>query len=128
MLNFMENLQLYRVEGWRIEPGRLDGAANRCDCFPACRRIHQQGDEQLCSLTSFKLPPGNPSPGVWSLAERWSFPASPRPPSRFLPRCCNNVFPQRPIVVVTENLKTQESFQQDLETWLKELRRLAVQR
>ena len=29
-----------------------------------------------------------------------------------------NFFPQRPIVVVTDNLKTQESFQQDLETWL----------
>ena len=29
-----------------------------------------------------------------------------------------NIFPQRPIVIVTENLKTQESFQQDLETWL----------
>jgi transcription-repair coupling factor (superfamily II helicase) len=28
------------------------------------------------------------------------------------------LFPQRPIVVVTDNLKTQESFQQDLETWL----------
>jgi transcription-repair coupling factor (superfamily II helicase) len=28
------------------------------------------------------------------------------------------LFPQRPIVVVTENLKTQEGFQQDLETWL----------
>ncbi|MGH7952789.1 MAG: transcription-repair coupling factor [Limisphaerales bacterium] len=28
------------------------------------------------------------------------------------------LFPQRPIVVVMENLKTQESFQQDLETWL----------
>ena len=27
-------------------------------------------------------------------------------------------FPQRPIVIVTDNLKTQESFQQDLETWL----------
>ena len=27
-------------------------------------------------------------------------------------------FPQRPIVVVTENLKAQETFQQDLETWL----------
>src|SRR5256885_16623347 len=26
--------------------------------------------------------------------------------------------PQRTIVAVTENLKTQESFQQDLETWL----------
>jgi transcription-repair coupling factor (superfamily II helicase) len=28
------------------------------------------------------------------------------------------VFPQHPIVIVTDNLKTQESFQQDLETWL----------
>ena len=28
------------------------------------------------------------------------------------------LFPQRTIVVVTENLKTQENFQQDLETWL----------
>ncbi len=27
-------------------------------------------------------------------------------------------FPRRPIVVVTENLKVQESFQQDLETWM----------
>jgi transcription-repair coupling factor (superfamily II helicase) len=27
-------------------------------------------------------------------------------------------FPQRPLVVVTENLKVQETFQQDLETWL----------
>jgi transcription-repair coupling factor (superfamily II helicase) len=40
-----------------------------------------------------------------------------RPHSRFSPRC-SKTFPQRPIVVVTENLKTQESFQQDLETWL----------
>ena len=29
-----------------------------------------------------------------------------------------NIFPQRPIVIVTDNLKTQESFQQDMETWL----------
>jgi len=28
------------------------------------------------------------------------------------------LFPERPIVVVTDLLKTQESFQQDLETWL----------
>src|SRR5260221_5066938 len=30
-----------------------------------------------------------------------------------------HLFPDRPIVVVTEGLKTQESFQQDVETWLK---------
>jgi transcription-repair coupling factor (superfamily II helicase) len=28
------------------------------------------------------------------------------------------ISPQRPVVIVTENLKAQESFQQDLETWL----------
>lgn len=28
------------------------------------------------------------------------------------------IFPQRPVVIVAENLKQQESFQQDLETWL----------
>ena len=31
-------------------------------------------------------------------------------------------FPRRPIVIVTDSLKTQESFQQDLETWLHEVR------
>lgn len=32
------------------------------------------------------------------------------------------MFPARPIVVVTENLKAQEGVQQDLETWLQEVR------
>lgn len=36
----------------------------------------------------------------------------------FLAALLRNIFPQRPIVVVTDGLKTQESFQQDLETWL----------
>ena len=36
----------------------------------------------------------------------------------FLAALLQQQFPQRPIVVVTENLKAQESFQQDLETWL----------
>ena len=30
-----------------------------------------------------------------------------------------NLFPQRPVVVVTDGLKTQESFHQDIETWLR---------
>ncbi|HZI31016.1 MAG TPA: transcription-repair coupling factor, partial [Candidatus Binatia bacterium] len=33
--------------------------------------------------------------------------------------------PHRPLVVVAENLKAQESFQQDLETWLNESRTAA---
>jgi transcription-repair coupling factor (superfamily II helicase) len=36
----------------------------------------------------------------------------------FFAALLQNIFSQRPVVVVTENLKTQESFQQDLETWL----------
>jgi len=35
----------------------------------------------------------------------------------FLAALLQKRFPRRPIVVVTENLRTQESFQQDLETW-----------
>ena len=40
------------------------------------------------------------------------------PAQSFLAGWVQKLFPQRTIVVVTENLKTQESFQQDLETWL----------
>ena len=36
----------------------------------------------------------------------------------FLSALLRHLFPQRPIVVVTEGLKTQESLQQDIETWL----------
>jgi transcription-repair coupling factor (superfamily II helicase) len=36
----------------------------------------------------------------------------------FLAACLQKRFPQRTLVVVAENLKAQESFQQDLETWL----------
>ena len=36
----------------------------------------------------------------------------------FFAALLRNIFPRRPMVVVTDNLKTQESFQQDLETWL----------
>jgi transcription-repair coupling factor (superfamily II helicase) len=42
--------------------------------------------------------------------------ASPSQP--FFAALLQKIFPQRTIVVVTENLKAQESFQQDLETWL----------
>jgi transcription-repair coupling factor (superfamily II helicase) len=41
--------------------------------------------------------------------------ASARP---FLAVLLRRIFPARPVVVVTDNLKTQEGFQQDLETWL----------
>jgi transcription-repair coupling factor (superfamily II helicase) len=37
----------------------------------------------------------------------------------FLAALLHRLFPKRPLVVVTDGLKTQESFQQDIETWLK---------
>ena len=52
------------------------------------------------------------------MAECCRSPESARLHNHFSPHCCKILFPQRPVVVVTENLKTQESFQQDLETWL----------
>ena len=40
----------------------------------------------------------------------------------FFAALLRRLFPQRTIVVVTDNLKTQESFQQDVETWLSGMR------
>ncbi len=40
------------------------------------------------------------------------------PAQPFLAAFCHQQFPQRALVVVTENLKAQENVQQDLETWL----------
>jgi len=40
------------------------------------------------------------------------------PARPFFAALLQNIFPTRPIVIVTENLKMQENFQQDLETWL----------
>jgi transcription-repair coupling factor (superfamily II helicase) len=40
------------------------------------------------------------------------------PARPFLAALLKKSFPKKTVVVVTENLKTQESFQQDLETWL----------
>jgi transcription-repair coupling factor (superfamily II helicase) len=64
------------------------------------------------------------APAVQSLARRLergvalSFSGLTSPAWPFLTALLKRNFPQRPIVVVAENLKAQESFQQDLETWL----------
>jgi len=64
------------------------------------------------------------TPVVQSLARRLedggalSFSGIASPAWPFLAALVKRNFPQRPIVVVTENLKAQETFQQDLETWL----------
>ena len=46
------------------------------------------------------------------------FPRVAGPAQPFFAALLQKLFPHRPVVIVTENLKTQESFQQDLETWL----------
>ena len=52
----------------------------------------------------------------------WTCPGIAAPAQPFLAALLHQLFPARPIVVVTENLKAQESFHQDLETWLLEVR------
>lgn len=47
-----------------------------------------------------------------------SFSGVATPAKAFVAALLQKLFPQRRIVVVTENLKAQESLQQDLETWL----------
>ncbi|HTV40033.1 MAG TPA: transcription-repair coupling factor [Candidatus Sulfotelmatobacter sp.] len=64
------------------------------------------------------------APAVQSLARRLedggalSFSAIAAPAWPFIAALIKRNFPQRPLVIVTENLRTQELFQQDLETWL----------
>ena len=64
------------------------------------------------------------APAVQSLARRLeqggllSLDAVSQAAQPFLAALLSHLFPQRPIVVVTEGLKTQEGFQQDLQTWL----------
>jgi transcription-repair coupling factor (superfamily II helicase) len=64
------------------------------------------------------------TPAAQSLARRLeaggvlSFSSVTAPAQPFFAALVRQLFPRRPVVVVAENLKTQESFQQDLETWL----------
>ncbi|HEY5042466.1 MAG TPA: hypothetical protein VIK53_10730, partial [Verrucomicrobiae bacterium] len=64
------------------------------------------------------------TPTVQSFARRlehggaFSFSGIAAPARSFFAALLQTLFPSRPVVVVAENLKTQESFQQDLETWL----------
>jgi len=67
------------------------------------------------------------TPAVQALARRLedggalSFAGVAASAQPFFAALVQKLFPLRPVVVVTENLKTQESFQQDLETWLAQL-------
>jgi len=68
-----------------------------------------------------------PVPAVQALARRVEqggalvFPGVAAPAQPFFAALLQKLFPRRPVVVVAENLKTQENFQQDLETWLPQL-------
>jgi transcription-repair coupling factor (superfamily II helicase) len=67
------------------------------------------------------------APAVQSLARRLehggvlSCPGICAPAQPFLAAQLRQIFPNRPIVIVTTDLKTQENFQQDVETWLAQL-------
>jgi transcription-repair coupling factor (superfamily II helicase) len=64
-------------------------------------------------------------PAAQSLARRLepggalTFSGIAAPAQPFVAALIHKLSPQRPVIVVAENLKQQESFQQDLETWLK---------
>ncbi|HZT21658.1 MAG TPA: transcription-repair coupling factor [Verrucomicrobiae bacterium] len=64
------------------------------------------------------------TPAAQALAQRvekggvLSFPGVARPAQPFFTALLRQLLPSRPIVAVTENLKAQETFHQDLETWL----------
>jgi transcription-repair coupling factor (superfamily II helicase) len=68
------------------------------------------------------------SPTVQSVARRLengealAFSSIAAPAQPFFAALLQEIFPRRSIVVVVADLKTQESFQQDLETWLAEMR------
>jgi hypothetical protein len=72
------------------------------------------------------------TPAVQALARRletggalaWSGVSTTAQP--FFAALLHHLFPQRPIVLVADNLKTQESFQQDLATWLAQRRESKV--
>jgi transcription-repair coupling factor (superfamily II helicase) len=68
------------------------------------------------------------TPAAQSLRQRLenggalSLPGVAAPARPFLAAAIQRLFSKRPILVVTDNLKSQECFQQDLETWLNEVR------
>ncbi|MEI7807048.1 MAG: transcription-repair coupling factor [Verrucomicrobiota bacterium] len=67
------------------------------------------------------------TPAVQTLARRLehggarSFSGVAASAQPFFAALVQQIFPQKSVVIVTENLKTQESIQQDLETWLSQL-------
>ncbi len=70
----------------------LDESIFRCELPTAWRKTNPRRRQANCSLTSRKLPPGNPSPGDWRMAECCLALESARLHNHFLPRSCKIFF------------------------------------
>src|SRR6187401_1052219 len=87
-----------------------------------CARLAQDAS---ITATSELFARVSQTPAVRSLARRLenggvlSCAGVAQPAQPFFAALLRQLFPKRPIVVVTDGLKTQEGFQQDLETWLR---------
>ena len=102
-------------------PARLDAAANRCECS---LRLPQDSSAEA---TSNPFADVAKTPVAQALARRveaggaLTFSGVAASAQPFFAALLQRLFPQRTIVIVAENLKQQESFQQDLETWNSQL-------
>src|SRR2546426_1938038 len=89
------------------------------------RVSHRLAQDSQVSAASSLFARVSQTPAAQSLARRLegggalSCAGVAAPAQPFFAALLRKIFPQRPIVVVTDSLKTQESFQQDLETWSK---------
>jgi transcription-repair coupling factor (superfamily II helicase) len=87
-------------------------------------RFYRLSQNQIPSATGQLFADILPTPAAQSIARRLepggalTFSGVAVSAQPFFAALLQKLFPQRPVVVVAENLKTQESFQQDLETWL----------
>ena len=98
--------------------------ANKFEFIRLRARIYRLSSSESISATGKLFADMLQLPAGQSLVRRleeggvWSFPGITASAQPFLAALLRKKFPQRTIVVVTENLKAQENFQQDLETWL----------
>ena len=115
-----------RNAGNQVDRAPLDGlTAFRCEALP---RLTQNRSSSAAGNLFADIAQ---TPAVQALARRLenggalTFSGVAAPAQPFFAALLQKLFPQRPIVVVAENLKAQESFQQDLETWLQVKLRVA---
>jgi transcription-repair coupling factor (superfamily II helicase) len=96
----------------------LDGNGSGCEI------LSRLAQDSVIAAASHLFAEISKAPAVQSMAQRLedggalSFSGIASPAWPFFAAFLKKNFPQRPIVVVTDNLKAQESFQQDLETWM----------